>query len=131
MLEIAIAVVEQAGQVLIGPRPAGAHLAGLWEFPGGKMGERETPRAAAVRECQEETGLVVDVVGTHAVVEHRYPATADQPATSLRLHFIACQPRDPAAVPSEPFRWVSTSELDRYEFPAANAAVVALLRGTE
>ena len=49
--DIAIAVVEQAGAFLIGQRPAGAPLAGLWEFPGGKSEPGETPEAAATREC--------------------------------------------------------------------------------
>ena len=54
---IAIAVVLHNDCVLIGVRPAGATLAGLWEFPGGKIEAGETPNEAAERECLEETGL--------------------------------------------------------------------------
>lgn len=54
---IAIAVVQHADQFLIGQRPAGLVLSGYWEFPGGKIQLGETPEAAAVRECLEETGL--------------------------------------------------------------------------
>ncbi len=52
---IAIAVVEHDGNFLIGLRPSGAVLGGLWEFPGGKVEPDETPEAAAARECLEET----------------------------------------------------------------------------
>lgn len=52
---IAIAVVQRGEQFLIGQRPLGVALAGLWEFPGGKVLPGESPEAAAVRECQEET----------------------------------------------------------------------------
>src|SRR5947209_7478611 len=65
--QIAIAVVEQDGRFLVGRRPAGVPLAGLSEFPGGKIEPQETAEAAAVRECFEETGIVVEVTG-------RYPA---------------------------------------------------------
>src|SRR5437764_2006476 len=56
---IAVAVVEKDGHFLVGQRPEGVSLAGLWEFPGGKIEPGESPEAAAVRECLEETGVDV------------------------------------------------------------------------
>lgn len=120
---IAVAVVQQGGRVLVGRRPAGAELAGLWEFPGGKILEGETPQQAAARECLEETGLAVRILGEYSRVEHQYEHGL------LRLHFLAAEPVDPAAAPREPYRWVPVGELDRYEFPAANAAVLRRLLG--
>lgn len=122
---IAIAVVEHDGQFLVGQRPAGVSLAGLWEFPGGKIEPGETPETAAVRECLEETGLEVQPL-------YRYPEriqTYDH--DRVRLHFIACRMHGEAhaKLPREPFRWVPRSELSALEFPAGNAALVQLLLG--
>src|SRR5687768_4624168 len=87
---IAIAVVERAGQYLIGQRPEGAPLAGLWEFPGGKVKPSETPAEAAERECREETGLDVGVERLLMRVVHQYEHG------TLEIHFFACSPRDDA-----------------------------------
>ena len=114
---VAVAVVRHAGRVLIGQRPADAPLAGMWEFPGGKVRQGESPREAALRECLEETGLAVHIVGIDAQLDHAYKHGR------LRLHFLAAEPVDPDALPAAPFRWVPVTELDRYRFPAANAAV--------
>jgi len=119
---IAVAVVQHEGRVLIGRRPAGAPLAGLWEFPGGKVREGETAEQAAARECLEETGLVVRIVAALGEVVHQYGHGP------VRLHFLRVEPVAPSAVPRQPFRWVPAAELDRYEFPAANATVLRRLR---
>jgi mutator protein MutT len=122
---IAIAVVRHGDRYLIGQRREEVALAGLWEFPGGKVHPGETPAEAAARECFEETGLQVDVGEPYSQVVHRYDHDR------LHLHFFASTPRDPAAAPKKPFRWVSAAELSRYEFPAANQALVArLIAGT-
>ena len=124
--EIAIAVVEHAGQYLIGQRPAGAPLAGLWEFPGGKVQPGETPVRAAARECLEETGLVVHVGELIAQIVHQYEHA------QVRLNFFACTPQGidllhATPKPAPPFRWAPVEVLCRLEFPAANAPVVKLL----
>jgi len=119
--QIAIAVVEHENRFLIGQRPDGVALAGLWEFPGGKMQSGESPEQAAVRECLEETGLVVQPKSRYPQHQHAY--THD----TVQLHFIACQPLDPLAVPLAPFRWVQRGELDQYEFPAGNAELLKQL----
>jgi len=121
--EIAVAVVEHAGRYVIGQRPDGAPLAGLWEFPGGKVRTGETPAQAAARECLEETGLVVQVGDPIAEIVHAYEHAL------VRLHFFACTPVDAARPPAAPFRWASAAELCQHEFPAANAAVIGLLAG--
>jgi 8-oxo-dGTP diphosphatase len=122
LTRIAIAVVEQDGRFLIGQRPVGAPLAGLWEFPGGKIEPGETAEQAAVRECREETGLVVQA-------EFRYPSAAHAYAHgTVELEFIAC-----GVVCCEkenlqpPFRWVERRELAQYEFPQANRELIRQL----
>jgi mutator protein MutT len=122
---IAVAVVEQDGQFLIGQRPPGVALAGLWEFPGGKVEPKETVNAAAERECFEETDLAV-------VAERELSKVTQHYAHGLvEVSFIACRPtlastKESAAL-RPPFRWVARDELTRYEFPAANAELVARL----
>jgi 8-oxo-dGTP diphosphatase len=119
---IAIAVVEWEGSFLVGQRPEGVPLAGLWEFPGGKIEPGETPEAAAVRECREETGLT-------ALPLYRYPEhvqTYDH--DRVALHFIACRPATGQSnEPLPPFRWIPRAELPQYEFPAGNRGVLEMI----
>jgi 8-oxo-dGTP diphosphatase len=119
---IAIAVVEHEGRFLIGQRPDGLPLAGLWEFPGGKIEPGETPEAAATRECLEETGLRVEP-------RFRYPPHVQvYDHDRVELHFIACRPKDqPPPRPQSPFRWITRAELSNYAFPAGNRGLLQLL----
>lgn len=110
------------GRYLIGLRPAGVPLAGLWEFPGGKLRPGESAPEAAQRECLEETGLHVTSERVRAVVEHAYAHGL------LRLHFVDCQPGHAAHDLPERFRWVTAGELSDYDFPPANATVLEQLR---
>lgn len=118
---IAIAVVEQDGRFLIGVRPKGVALAGLWEFPGGKVQPGETPADAARRECFEETGLDTEVGEPYPEVVHPYDHDR------VRLHFFACRPVDAEQTPLAPFRWVARADLGSFQFPAANGALIEFL----
>lgn len=118
---ISVAVVEREGQVLIGRRPDGADLSGLWEFPGGKVQPGETLADAACRECREETGLDVRVVHAYPEVLHNYPHGR------LRISFFRCALVDDRAEPRPPFRWVAVNSLGQYQFPTANASLLAML----
>jgi 8-oxo-dGTP diphosphatase len=116
-IAIAIAVVEASGQYLVGQRP-GVALAGLWEFPGGKVESGEVAAAAAVRECREETGLDVRVLDEYPT--HRQ----DYPHGQLELHFFACRPVDAQQEPALPYRWVEKDELNRLQFPEGNRDLI-------
>jgi 8-oxo-dGTP diphosphatase len=120
-ITIAVAVVEHEGRYLIGLREPGAPLAGYWEFPGGKVGDDETPAAAAQRECLEETGLAVTVGALLALVDHAYAHG------NLRLHFFSCRVNHPARPLAERFRWVAATDLLTYRFPPANRGLVEQL----
>ena len=119
--DIAVAVVHRDGRFLIGLRAEGAALGGCWEFPGGKVKPQETPAAAAVRECLEETGLLVRVEGDYPPAEHDYEHAR------VRLHFFACACVDQTSDLPARFRWVTAAELSRHDFPPANAALLSRL----
>jgi len=119
---IAIAVVEHESRFLIGQRPQGVSLAGLWEFPGGKIEPGETAELAAVRECLEETGISVEPL-------FRYPThVQDYDHDQVVLHFIACRPIAGATTSSKPpFFWAERAKLPVYDFPAGNRELLRIL----
>jgi 8-oxo-dGTP diphosphatase len=122
---IAIAVVQDGSRVLIGRRPAGAALAGLWEFPGGKIESGESPENAAIRECREETGLDVEVLFAYPPHEQAYAHGV------VALHFLACRVQPANQSPRAPYRWVERCELRDYEFPAGNREILRRLAAEE
>jgi mutator protein MutT len=119
--DIAIAVVEHNGRLLIGQRPPNVALAGLWEFPGGKVEPGESPAEAAVRECAEEAGLAIEVLSEYPTHTHAYPHD------KVRLHFFRCRVIGDEAQPRAPFMWVERKRLGDYEFPRGNDKLLMLL----
>lgn len=120
-VRIGIAVVESAGHILVGERSPESPLPGLAEFPGGKCESDETPRACAVRECQEETGLIVIPREQIATIEHSYPHG------DVELHFWRCELSHGVpemATATSPFRWITFDELASLKFPDANRTVL-------
>jgi mutator protein MutT len=119
---VAIAVVESEGAYLVGVRGPEGPLPGYHEFPGGKLNHGETPLEAAVRECEEETGLTV------TADETLFECTHDYPHGCIELTFVLCRP----VTPGRPaalgrFEWRSSRELPSLKFPEANGPVVKLL----
>jgi mutator protein MutT len=119
---VAVAIVEQERRFLVGIRPASVPLAGLAEFPGGKVHDDEAAAAAAVRECHEETGLRVVVDRKFYSITHRYDHGL------LEIEFFLCRLADgEQSTAIAPFRWVTAGELAMLEFPAANKPVTEIL----
>ena len=121
---VVAAVVEQDGRFLVTRRLQGTHLAGLWEFPGGKCEPGETHEACLAREMAEELG-VETIVGDEVLrTEHAYPER------TVRLHFRRCavvgQPRP---LLDQEIRWVTREELRTLEFPPADAELIERLAG--
>ena len=123
-IHIAIAVVEYQGCYLVGRRPEAAPLAGLWEFPGGKIEPGESAEQAAARECLEEAGLRILVGAAYPIVDHHYEHAR------VRLSFFACTPIEPAVPPKPPFEWRSAAQLAELPFPAANQSLIEHLTAT-
>ena len=116
-------VLDGDGRVLIQRRPEEAMLGGLWEFPGGKVEEGETPGEACARELQEELGIEVEVGAPIARVEHAYSHVR------ITLHAFRCRlvSGEPASDTGEPIAWAPLDRLDDYAFPRANRRVIEAL----
>jgi 8-oxo-dGTP diphosphatase len=121
--EVVAAVIEREGRILLARRRAGSHLAGLWEFPGGKRQAGETPEAALVREIREELDAAVTVGELLEDVEWAYPEK------TVTLRFFRCALEgEPRAAEGQELAWVAPADLGRYDFPPADRALVARLR---
>jgi 8-oxo-dGTP diphosphatase len=121
---VAIAVVEQDGQYLVGTRKAGEALAGRAEFPGGKCLPDEDGAACAIRECREETGLDVIAVRRLSACRHVYGYG------TLELEFWLCRPKLRGEKPPASgggFEWLPVQSLKSLNFPDANRPVIGLL----
>jgi mutator protein MutT len=124
IIEVAIALVRRDGRLLIARRPGGTHLAGLWEFPGGKVEEGETPAQCLVRELREEIGIEIAVGDPHEVLEFVYPER------QVRIYPFECSllAGVPHPIGCAELRWVTPAELADYEFPPANATLLAKIK---
>ena len=130
---VAAGVIIEAGRVLLTQRKAGAHLAGLWEFPGGKVETGEDPRDALRRELEEELGIAATVGDIVDVAFHRYDEGADASAHKavLLLFYEATRTREspaPRALDVAAFAWATAAELEPEKFPPADVAVLAKVR---
>ncbi len=123
VLQVAAAVIEHRGRYLITCREAGVHLAGYWEFPGGKREAGETFEACARREVFEEVGIEITAPRPLTITHYEYPDK------SVELHFFTCSlsQGDPRPLGCVDFRWVKPEELAEYSFPPADGPVVAHL----
>lgn len=119
-IDVAVAVVERRGRVLVARRRADAHLPRVFEFPGGKIERGETPEAALRREVREEVGLEIESAEPVVLVEHAYPDRR------VRLHFFRCRaPRGRArALAALEVLWVTVEDLLELEIPEPNRAVL-------
>jgi 8-oxo-dGTP diphosphatase len=126
VLVAAVALIDPDGRVLLAERPAGKHLAGLWEFPGGKVQPGETPEAALIRELGEELGIDVHAscLAPFTFASHAYPDF------HLLMPLYVCRKWSGIVTPIEGQRlkWVRPARLGDYEMPPADKPLVAMLR---
>jgi 8-oxo-dGTP diphosphatase len=126
VLVVAVALVDTDGRVLLAERPAGKPMAGLWEFPGGKMHKGETPEAALIRELKEELGIDVaeSCLAPLTFASHRYEDF------HLLMPLYVCRRWQGMVTPHEGQRlaWVRPPRLAEYSMPPADKPLVAVLR---
>lgn len=126
LLVVAVALLDSDGRILLARRPEGKSMAGLWEFPGGKVGAQESPEAALVRELEEELGIITS---PHCL----WPLTfASHPyaAFHLLMPLYRCQQWQGMPSPKEgqELAWVKPSELSQYPMPPADLPLIPFLR---
>jgi 8-oxo-dGTP diphosphatase len=126
LLVVAAALVDTDGRVLLAKRPPGKPLAGLWEFPGGKIEPGETPEAALVRELKEELDIDVAAkcLAPLTFASHTYPEY------HLLMPLFVCRNWERDIVPQQgqQFAWVRAQKLGEYAMPPADDPLKAALR---
>lgn len=124
-VHVAAAVIRgDDGRVLIARRPDDKHQGGLWEFPGGKVEEGEPVLEALARELHEELGIVVRTAQPLIQIAHDYP----DKHVLLDVWEVTAFDGQPHGAEGQPLAWVAPRQLAEYEFPAANAPIVAAAR---
>jgi 8-oxo-dGTP diphosphatase len=126
LLVAACALVDVDGRVLLARRPEGKKMAGLWEFPGGKLNPGETPEQALIRELKEELGIDVTAacLAPFAFASHAYEGF------HLLMPLFLCRRWKGLPTPREKqtLAWVSARRLSEYEMPPADKPLIPLLR---
>jgi 8-oxo-dGTP diphosphatase len=121
-----VALIDADGRVLLAQRPEGKSLAGLWEFPGGKVETRETPEAALIRELKEELGIDTwhSCLAPLAFASHSYAAF------HLLMPLYACRRWEGVAQPREgqKLAWVRAEALRDYPMPPADEPLIPILQ---
>lgn len=112
------------GRILLAQRPAGRHLAGLWEFPGGKCEPDEVPVDALARELREEIGIVVESAQPLIAIPHQYP----DKNIVLDVWQVSAYSGIPLSRESQRLAWVEADALDGVDMPAADRPAIAALR---
>ena len=122
LLVVAVALVDPDGRVLIAQRPEGRSLAGLWEFPGGKLEQDETPEQALIRELAEELGIDVEqsCLAPLTFASHAYEGFhLLMPLYVCRRWEGLVQPREGQAL-----KWVFAKDLRNYPMPPADGPLI-------
>lgn len=126
LLVSAVALIDRDGRVLLAQRPEGKSLAGLWEFPGGKVEAGETPEVALIRELQEELGIDTwsSCLAPLTFASHSYDDF------HLLMPLFACRKWDgiPQAREGQTLKWVRAAELRNYPMPPADIPLIPILR---
>ncbi|WP_037377308.1 8-oxo-dGTP diphosphatase MutT [Serratia sp. M24T3] len=125
---IAVGIIRNAQkEIFLTLRDPSSHMAGFWEFPGGKIESGETPVEALVRELQEEVGIDTRHPVLIRTLQHTFPDRI------VNLHFFIVEQwsGEPYGKEGQPMRWVAQSELKESDFPPANAEIVIALQKGE
>ena len=126
VLVVAVALIDRDGRVLVAQRPEGKSMAGLWEFPGGKVEPGESPDAALIRELQEELGVDTrqSCLAPLTFASHAY----DDFHLLMPLYVCRVWKGIPRAKEGQKLDWVRPMQLTDYPMPPADFPLVAMLR---
>ncbi len=125
LLVAACALVDADNRVLIAQRPAGKHMGGMWEFPGGKIEDGETPEVCLIRELKEELGVTTwpSCLAPLTFASHAYDGF------HLLMPLYVCRrfEGEPQALEHQAVKWVRARDLRNYNMPPADAPLIASL----
>ena len=123
MLQVTAGIIKKNEKILIARRKSGKHLAGFWEFPGGKQEEHETPEECLKREIREELGIEI------RVKSHFMDSIFHYPEKSIRLVVFRAEYLSGEVVLTDHDKaeWVAVNELRQYDFAPADKPIVAAL----
>lgn len=126
VLVVAVALVDADKRILLAQRPEGKQLAGLWEFPGGKLDPGERPEEALIRELREELGITVQeaCLAPLTFASHAYPDF------HLLMPLYVCRRWEgvPRALEGQKLAWARVNELRNYPMPPADEPLIPMLR---
>ena len=126
VLVAAVALIDRDGRVLLAQRPQGKSMAGLWEFPGGKVEDGECPEAALIRELHEELGIDTweSCLAPLSFASHRYEQF------HLLMPLFVCRKwgGQPHGKEGQRLAWVRPGQLQDYRMPPADRPLIPLLR---
>lgn len=126
VLVAAVALIDVDGRILLAQRPEGKSMAGMWEFPGGKIEAGETPEVALVRELKEELGIDTweSCLAPLTFASHSYEDF------HLLMPLFACRKWNgiPTAQEWQTLAWVKAKDLRNYEMPPADIPLIPILR---
>lgn len=132
LLVSAVALVDRDGRVLLAQRPEGKPMAGLWEFPGGKIKPEETPEKALIRELEEELGIgtAESCLAPLSFASHSYAATESHAAFHLLMMLFICRRWQgrPQPIEGGTLKWVRPQQLRDYPMPKADIPLIAALQ---
>ena len=124
MLEVVAALIWDGDRFLACQRPAHKARGLLWEFVGGKVEPGETRQQALIRECREELGVTVSVGEIFMEVDHVYPDLT----VHLTLFHAAIAQGEPQKLEHNDIRWITTAEIDQYDFCPADEEILERLK---
>lgn len=126
--EIAVGIIRsQDGQIFITQRGEDSHLAGFWEFPGGKVEAGETPYQTLQREIAEEVDIHIHQSQFLKTVEHSY----DDRDITIHAYLVEEWDGVPFAKEGQPSRWIDQEDLNADEFPDANRSIIEMLKNLD
>ena len=134
IIRVAVGVIFNDNQeILIAKRSKDQHQGNKWEFPGGKIEDNETSLEALSREISEELGIEIqsatDMMSiTHEYIEDSLDNQANNKKVILEVFEVREWQGEPRGAEGQPIRWITKTDLDNHEFPAANAEIVSKIK---
>lgn len=124
MIPVVAALIVRDGRLLIARRPEGKHMAGRWEFPGGKLEKGESPEEAIEREIREELAAEIRAGRVYQAIAYSYP----EKDVLLLFYAASVVSGEPRPVEEAEIRWITLEELDEYAFAPVDAMLVERLK---